>query len=45
MIPALHVANELRKRGDEVMFAGTKRGLEARLVPENNFPLETLEIG
>src|SRR5450755_248468 len=45
VIPALHVAEELRKRGDEVMFVGTKRGLESRLVPEKGFPLETLEIG
>src|ERR1017187_4025083 len=45
VIPALHVAIELRERGHEVMFAGTKRGLEARLVPEKGFPLKTLEIG
>lgn len=45
VIPALHVAIELRKRGHEVLFVGTARGLESRLVPEKGFALETLEIG
>ncbi len=44
VIPALHVAAELRARGVDVLFAGTSRGLEARLVPERGFALETIEI-
>ena len=44
VIPALHVAAELRDRGDEVLFVGTSRGLEARLVPERGFPLATIAI-
>ena len=44
VIPALHVAAELRSRGVEVLFVGTVRGLEARLVPERGFPLETIAI-
>jgi UDP-N-acetylglucosamine--N-acetylmuramyl-(pentapeptide) pyrophosphoryl-undecaprenol N-acetylglucosamine transferase len=44
VIPALHVAAELRSRGVEVLFVGTLRGLEARLVPERGFPLETIAI-
>src|SRR5205814_4941961 len=30
--------------GGEVLFVGTARGLEARLVPEAGFALETLEV-
>jgi len=45
VIPALAVARELRRRGHEVFFAGTERGLEARLVPAEGFPLELIRIG
>jgi len=34
VIPALAVAQELRRRGHDVFFVGTERGLEAKLVPE-----------
>jgi UDP-N-acetylglucosamine--N-acetylmuramyl-(pentapeptide) pyrophosphoryl-undecaprenol N-acetylglucosamine transferase len=44
VIPALHVAAELRDRGADVLAVGTSRGLEARLVPERGFPLETIAI-
>ena len=43
--PALAVARELRSRGQEVFFVGTERGLEAKLVPAEGFPLERIEIG
>ena len=33
VIPALAVARELRRRGHEVFFVGTERGMEGRLVP------------
>jgi UDP-N-acetylglucosamine--N-acetylmuramyl-(pentapeptide) pyrophosphoryl-undecaprenol N-acetylglucosamine transferase len=45
VIPALAVARELRQRGREVFFAGTSRGLEARLVPKEGFRLEFIRIG
>ena len=42
--PALAVAREWLSRGEEreVVFVGTQRGIEARLVPEAGFPLETI---
>ncbi len=45
VIPALAVARELRQRGHEAIFVGTDRGLEARLVPAEGFPLERVRIG
>lgn len=45
MIPALAVARELQQRGQDVLFIGTSRGLEAKLVPAAGFPLEYIEIG
>ena len=45
VMPALAVARELRARGQAVGFIGTRRGLEARLVPAEGFPIEWIEIG
>jgi UDP-N-acetylglucosamine--N-acetylmuramyl-(pentapeptide) pyrophosphoryl-undecaprenol N-acetylglucosamine transferase len=45
VIPALAVARELRQRGHEAFFAGTSRGLEAKLVPAEGFELHLIEIG
>jgi len=45
VIPALAVARELKRRGHEVFFVGTERGLEAKLVPPEGFRLEKIEIG
>ena len=45
VIPALAVARELKRRGHEVFFAGTERGVEARMVPAAGFPLELIRIG
>jgi UDP-N-acetylglucosamine--N-acetylmuramyl-(pentapeptide) pyrophosphoryl-undecaprenol N-acetylglucosamine transferase len=44
IFPALAVAREWLSRGEErkVVFVGTQRGIEARLVPEAGFPLETI---
>jgi UDP-N-acetylglucosamine--N-acetylmuramyl-(pentapeptide) pyrophosphoryl-undecaprenol N-acetylglucosamine transferase len=44
VIPALAVARELRARGHTVRFIGTQRGLEAKLAPAENFPVEWIEI-
>lgn len=45
VIPALAVARELRTRGHSVQFIGTRRGIEARLVPDAGFPIDWIEIG
>ena len=46
IIPALAVARELVERhGAEVLFVGTARGLETRLVPEAGFPLQLIDVG
>ncbi len=45
VMPALAVARELRARGHAVRFIGTQRGLESKLVPAENFPIEWIEIG
>jgi UDP-N-acetylglucosamine--N-acetylmuramyl-(pentapeptide) pyrophosphoryl-undecaprenol N-acetylglucosamine transferase len=45
VIPALAVAKELRARGHDVRFIGTRRGIEAKLVPAADFPIEWIEIG
>ncbi len=45
VIPAMEVARELQSRGAEILFVGTAKGLESRLVPERGFPLETIEVG
>ena len=45
IIPALAVADELRRHGHESFFIGTQRGMEARLVPNAGFPIEWIEIG
>jgi len=44
VFPALAVAGLLRKQGMEVFWIGTRRGLEARLVPAHGFPLEWIGI-
>lgn len=43
--PALAVAEYLRERGVPLFWLGTRHGLEARVVPGNNFPLLTITIG
>jgi UDP-N-acetylglucosamine--N-acetylmuramyl-(pentapeptide) pyrophosphoryl-undecaprenol N-acetylglucosamine transferase len=45
VLPALAVARELRARGHQVRFVGLERGMEAKLVPAENFPIEWIEIG
>jgi len=42
VMPALALAEQIRKRGDEVLLMGTERGLETRLVPEAGFDLLAL---
>jgi UDP-N-acetylglucosamine--N-acetylmuramyl-(pentapeptide) pyrophosphoryl-undecaprenol N-acetylglucosamine transferase len=45
VLPLLAVAEELRRRGHDVLFIGTKKGIESRLVPAKGFPIEYIEIG
>lgn len=46
IIPALAVARELVARHSaEVLFIGTARGMESRLVPEAGFPLRLVQVG
>src|SRR5579863_9269000 len=45
VIPALAVARQLRARGHTVRFVGTERGIESRLVPAQNFPIDWIAIG
>jgi UDP-N-acetylglucosamine--N-acetylmuramyl-(pentapeptide) pyrophosphoryl-undecaprenol N-acetylglucosamine transferase len=45
VIPLVAVARELRRRGHQAVFAGTRQGIEARLVPAEGFPIEWIEIG
>ena len=44
VFPALAVAERLRAQGAEVFWMGTRRGLEARLVPEQGFPIAWIGI-
>ena len=46
VIPALAIAQELRRYyGAEVIFVGTRRGIETRLVPAAGFHLHLIQIG
>jgi UDP-N-acetylglucosamine--N-acetylmuramyl-(pentapeptide) pyrophosphoryl-undecaprenol N-acetylglucosamine transferase len=45
VIPALAIAEELRKRGHDAGFVGTARGIEVRLVPKAGFPLYLVKVG
>ena len=42
--PALAVASELRDRGYQVEWVGTRRGLEHRVVPAAGFPIHYLSV-
>jgi len=46
VIPALAIANELKKSyGAEVLFIGTARGIENRLVPAAGYVLQLVRVG
>ncbi len=46
VIPALAIANQLKKSYNaEVLFIGTARGIENRLVPAAGFPLQLVRVG
>ena len=46
VIPALAIANQLKKNyGGELLFIGTARGIENRLVPAAGYPLNLVRVG
>ncbi len=45
VFPALALARLLRARSFEVVWLGTQRGLEARVVPAERIPIEWLSVG
>ncbi|MCX6594021.1 MAG: undecaprenyldiphospho-muramoylpentapeptide beta-N-acetylglucosaminyltransferase [Acidobacteria bacterium] len=44
VVPALAVADELRKRGHSCSFVGTREGFEARLVPQAGFEIDFISV-
>lgn len=44
VFPALAVAEELRRRDIAVTWLGTRRGIEAELVPGHRFPIDFIEV-
>jgi UDP-N-acetylglucosamine--N-acetylmuramyl-(pentapeptide) pyrophosphoryl-undecaprenol N-acetylglucosamine transferase len=45
VFPALALARLLRERSRRVIWLGTRRGLEARVVPAEGIPVEWLSVG
>ncbi len=47
LFPGIAVAREIHRRhpGSDVLFVGAERGVEARIVPREGFPLRTLPLG
>jgi UDP-N-acetylglucosamine--N-acetylmuramyl-(pentapeptide) pyrophosphoryl-undecaprenol N-acetylglucosamine transferase len=45
VFPAIAVARVLRDRGHELLFIGTERGMESRLVPQSGFDMQYIRIG
>lgn len=44
VFPALAIARALRQRNESVVWLGTERGLESRVVPADGFPLEQIRV-
>ncbi len=42
--PALAIAKELQKKGVSIVWLGTREGLEARVIPEQGFDIEWIDI-
>jgi UDP-N-acetylglucosamine--N-acetylmuramyl-(pentapeptide) pyrophosphoryl-undecaprenol N-acetylglucosamine transferase len=45
VFPALALARALRERALDVIWLGTERGIEARVVPAAGFPIEWIDVG
>jgi len=44
VFPALAVAEDLRARGMDVFWLGTRNSFEARVVPQSGFPMEWIDV-
>ncbi len=46
LYPGVALAEEVttRQKGNEVLFVGTAKGIEARVIPELGYPLELIEV-
>lgn len=46
LYPGVALAEEIttRGQGNEVLFVGTQRGIEARVIPELGYPIEYIEV-
>jgi len=44
VFPALAVANALRDKGADITWLGTRRGLEASVIPEQNISIEWISV-
>lgn len=44
VFPALAVAENLRRRGENIVWLGTRSGIEARVVPAADFTIEWLNV-
>ena len=44
VFPALAVAENLRQRGESIIWLGTSSGIEARVVPAADFAIEWLNV-
>jgi UDP-N-acetylglucosamine--N-acetylmuramyl-(pentapeptide) pyrophosphoryl-undecaprenol N-acetylglucosamine transferase len=45
VFPAIAVAGVLRERGHRILFIGTERGIESRLVPDAGFEIQYIRVG
>ena len=46
LFPGLAVAREFKRRDamTEILFVGTEKGIETRVLPNEGFPLETIDV-
>ncbi len=44
VFPALAVAKELQAKGVKITWLGTRRGLESKVIPENNIDIEWVSV-
>ncbi len=44
VFPALAVADCLRQHGEQIVWMGTRSGIESRLVPDAGYPIEWLNV-
>lgn len=45
LFPGLAVAHELARDGHQVVFIGSAKGIESRVIPQTEFPFHALNIG